>query len=50
VFSAAEPPLINQLYLVWKQYQVFTPIVDLRMTELRAPFASDFSENGIATV
>ena len=34
-FRPLEPPLKTEMYVIWKKYQVFTPIADLLLNELK---------------
>ena len=38
VFRPLKPALENKMYLVWKKYQIFSPIAEKFITELRAHF------------
>ncbi len=33
-FRPLEPPLENKMYIIWKKYQIFTPIAEKFMQEL----------------
>ena len=34
-FRPLEPPLETKMYVIWKKYQVFTPIAELLLDELK---------------
>ena len=34
-FRALSPPLETKMYVIWKKYQVFTPIAELLLEELK---------------
>ena len=35
-FRPLEPPLETKMYVIWKKYQVFSPIAGLLLEELKA--------------
>ena len=35
-FRPLTPPLETKMYVIWKKYQVFTPIAELLLNELKA--------------
>ena len=37
-FRALEPPLETKMYLVWKKYQVFSPIAGLLLEKMKKMF------------
>lgn len=40
-FRPLEPALETQMYVIWKKYQVFTPIADLLLQQLKKSFGCD---------
>lgn len=39
-FRPIEPPLETRMYVIWKKYQVFTPIAELLLQQLKASLSS----------
>ena len=37
-FRPLEPPLETKMYVIWKKYQVFSPISELLLDELKICF------------
>lgn len=37
-FRPLEPPLETKMYVIWKKYQVFTPIAELLINEIKSEF------------
>ena len=37
-FRPLEPPLETKMYVIWKKYQVFTPIAELLINEIKSKF------------
>lgn len=44
-FRPLTPTLETKLYFVWKKYQVFTPVAELLLNEMREHFDSSLSRN-----
>lgn len=44
-FRPLTPTLETKLYFVWKRYQVFTPVAELLLNEMREHFDSSLSRN-----
>ena len=40
-----EPPLASPMYLIWKKYQVFTPVASLLLEELKCQIAREPAES-----
>lgn len=38
-FRPLEPPLETKMYIIWKKYQMFTPIVELLLKDLKNYFS-----------
>ena len=45
-FIPLSPPLENKMYLVWKKYQIFSPIAEKFLTEIQIAFHDRTYENG----
>lgn len=40
-FRQLEPKLETKIYIIWKKYQIFTPIAELLLTQLKKEFKSE---------
>lgn len=40
-FRPLEPPLETRMYVIWKKYQIFTPIAQLLLKEMQKRFCAD---------